>query len=137
MDYNFGEITANGVKFTPKDVNVKIDSLADENSGRTQDGVMHINWVWNKIRKLEIVLPPMEGDKLSKILSAVQGRVYYITYFDVLDNQWQTRRVYTSNTSADCYSGIYYCGLWQDAKFSAIEIAGENDDPGTRNTIEI
>lgn len=135
--YNYGKINANGVQFMPQELSIKIDSLADENSGRTQDGVMRINWIWNKIRKVEVKLPPMNGDELSRILSAVQGQVYNITYFDTLDNRWETRQVYTSNSSADCYSGIYYGGLWQNASFNAIEIAGENDAPYVANTIEL
>lgn len=134
--YNYGMIVANGVQFMPEELSIKIDSLADENSGRTQDGVMRINWIWNKIRKVEIKLPPMTGNELSRILSAVQGQVYNITYYDTLDNKWETRQVYTSNSSADCYSGIYYGGLWQDASFNAIEIAGENDAPYTPNIID-
>lgn len=135
--YNYGKINANGVQFMPQELSIKIDSLADENSGRTQDGVMRINWIWNKIRKVEVKLPPMNGEELSRILSAVQGQVYNITYYDTLDNRWETRQVYTSNSSADCYSGIYYGGLWQNASFNAIEIAGENDAPYVANTIEL
>ena len=85
--YNYGRINANGIEFMPQELSIKIDSLADENSGRTQDGVMRINWIWNKIRKVEIKLPPMNGEELSRILSAVQGQVYNITYFDTLDNR--------------------------------------------------
>lgn len=135
--YNYGEITANGVKFVPQELSIKIDSLADENSGRTQDGVMRINWIWNRIRKIEIKLPPMNSYALSRILNAVQGKVYEIKYFDTLDGGWETRTVYTSNSSADCYSGIYYGGLWQNASFSAIEIAGENRTPYVPNVIEL
>ena len=43
--YNYGRINANGIEFMPQELSIKIDSLADENSGRTQDGVMRINWI--------------------------------------------------------------------------------------------
>ena len=43
--YNYGEIRVNGIRFVPQELSIKIDSLADENSGRTQDGVMRINWI--------------------------------------------------------------------------------------------
>ena len=42
-NYNYGAIVANGVQFIPQELSLTIESLADENSGRTQDGVMHIN----------------------------------------------------------------------------------------------
>ena len=135
--YNYGEISVNGVKFVPQELSIKIDSLADENSGRTQDGVMRINWIWNRIRKLEIKLPPMNSYELSTIFSVVQGKVYDIKYFDPLYHSWITKKVYTSNSSIDCYSGIYYGGLWQNASFNAIEIAGENGTPYVPNVIEL
>lgn len=136
-NYNYGAIVANGVQFNPQELSLTIESLADENSGRTQDGVMHINWIWNKIRKIEIKLPPMTGSELSNIMGAVQGQVYDITYFDILDDKWETRKVYTSNSSFSCYSGVYYHGLWQDASFNAIEIAGELTAPYIPNIIEL
>ena len=135
-NYNYGAIIANGVQFNPQELSLTIESLADENSGRTQDGVMHINWIWNKIRKIEIKLPPMTGSELSNIMGAVQGQIYDITYFDTLDDKWETRKVYTSNSSFSCYSGVYYHGLWQDASFNAIEIAGELTAPYIPNVID-
>lgn len=113
------------LEISPKSLLTKYDSLASENSGRTLDGVMHIYWIFNKIRKLEIELRPCSAEYLAAIFSRVQGQEYDITYWDVLENAQKTIHVYTSNASTDMYSGVIRNGLYQGAKFNAIEIAGE------------
>lgn len=120
-------IINNDLEVSPKSLLCRYDSLASSNSGRTLDGVMHIYWVFNKIRKLEIQLAPASADYLALIFSRVQGQEYNITYWDILENQEKTIHVYTSNSEVDCYSGVVRNGLYQGAKFHAIEIAGENN----------
>jgi hypothetical protein len=115
------------LEVAPKSLLVHYDSLASSNSGRTLDGVMHIYWVFNKIRKLEIELRPSSPEEVAQIFSRVMGQFYNITYWDVLENQEKTIYVYTSNADADWYSGIVRNGLLQGIKFHAIELAGEND----------
>lgn len=134
--HNKGNFIINDeLEVSPKSLLCNYESLASDNSGRTLDGVMHIYWVFNRIRKLEIELAPSTPDYLAQIFSRVQGQEYYITYFDVLENQEKTIRVYTSNSSADCYNGIVRNGLWRGAKFNAIEIAGELNFTPTRRGV--
>ena len=133
---NKGNIIINDeIEISPKSLLCNFESLASDNSGRTLDGVMHIYWVFNRIRKLEIELAPTTPDVLSVIFSRVQGQEYDITYFDVLENQQKTIHVYTSNSSADCYNGIVKNGLYKGAKFNAIEIAGELNFNPTRQGV--
>ena len=127
-------IINNELEVSPKSLLCNFESLASENSGRTLDGVMHIYWVFNRIRKLEIELAPTTADVLAQIFSRVQGQEYNITYWDVLENAQKTIRVYTSNSSVDCYNGIIRNGLYRGAKFNAIEIAGELNTTPVPNT---
>lgn len=120
-----GNFIIDGVEFEPKSLKVGFESLASEDSGRTDDGTMHVNWILSRIRKIEIEMPPCSAAEANAILSRVQGRIYSITYFDPLANSELTKEVYTSNSAADCYSGIIRNGLWQGISFSAIERAGE------------
>lgn len=120
-----GTITINNTNFSIQSLKVNWESLQADDSGRTDDGVMHITWVKRKVRKLEISLPPCTSQKISQLFSLVQGQEYNITYFDPLENQTKTIKVYTSNSSADCYSGVLKGGIWQNAAFNAIELAGE------------
>lgn len=114
-------------EFAAKSIKVNFESLASDDSGRTNDGVMHIYWVLRKIRKIEIELPPTKDlGKLSTLFALVQGQEYNLTYWDPLDNAEKTIKVYTSTSSADMYNGILYNGMWQGVSFNAIELAGEN-----------
>lgn len=107
-----------------KDYSVQFDSLSDENSGRTADGVMHINWIWRIIRKVNVKMPPMSQSEISQIFSLVQGQEYNFTYLDPIKGE-HTIRCYTSNSSSDLISGVLYNGLWTGAAFNAIELEGE------------
>lgn len=121
-----GHFRVDGKEFVAKSINLKYESLADENSGRTDDGVMHIYWIFSRIRKIEITMPPCTVAESASILSLVQGKTYSLTYFDILSNTERTLQVYTSNSSGDIMSGVIMNGLVTGLKFNAIELAGEN-----------
>ena len=118
---------SNAIEFAPQSMKPSIDSLATEDSGRSDDGVMRIIYVLDRIRKLEITLRPDTTENISAILNKVIGRSYYITFWDIATNSELTRKCYTSNGSADWYSGVLYNGLLQNASFNAIELGGEKD----------
>lgn len=71
-------------------------------------------------------MPPCTYETIYQIINIVQGREYYIEYFDPAVGTWVSRRVYTSNAASDMYNGIVMNGLWQDFEFHAIELGGEN-----------
>ena len=113
-------------EFKAKSLKVGFESLNSEDSGRTDDGVMRLSWVFRRIRKVEIEMPPIASAEVAELLSLVQGQEYSLTYIDPLINAEKTINVYTSNSSADLYSGMILNGLWQGVAFNAIELAGEN-----------
>ena len=121
-----GHFKVNGTEYKAQSIKVNLESLASEDSGRTDDGVMHINWVLKKIRKVQIELPPSTADVFAPLLAAVQGQTYSLTYFDPLANAEKTITAYTSTSSSELYSGVLYNGLWQGTQFNAIELGGEN-----------
>ena len=121
-----GHFQVNGTEYLAKSIKVDLESLASEDSGRTDDGVMHINWILKKIRKVFIEMPPSTTADIAPLLSAVQGQTYSLTYFDPLDNAEKTITAYTSKGSSSLYSGVLYNGLWQGTQFNAIEVGGEN-----------
>lgn len=121
-----GHFKVNGKEYLAKSIKVNLESLASEDSGRTDDGVMRINWILKKIRKIEIEMPPSTTADIAPLLSAVQGQTYSLTYFDPMANAEKTITVYTSNSNSELYSGILFNGLWQGTQFNAIEVGGEN-----------
>lgn len=118
-------IKINGDPITSfQECTVQFDSLADGNSGRTDDGVMHINWIWRIIRKVNVKMPPMCQEEIGRVFALVQGQEYDLTYLDPIKGI-HTIHCYTSNSSAQCLSGVLYNGLWVGAAFNAIELEGE------------
>lgn len=116
-----------GTRITPQSLKPVLDSLADENSGRVESGVMKITWVRRQMRKWEIILPPMTSTQLASILSLVQGQEYWLTVYDVLLDKEIQLKVYTSKGNGDCYTGVLYNGLWRNFSFSAIS----TEEPAT------
>ena len=121
-----GHFQVNGTEYKAQSIKVNLESLASEDSGRTDNGVMHINWVLKKIRKVEIQVAPSTTANIAPLLSAVQGQTYSLTYFDPLANAEKTITAYTSTSSSELYSGVLYNGLWQGIQFNAIQVGGEN-----------
>lgn len=118
---NKGCVKIGATEICPQSLKIQYDSISAANSGRTDDGVMHITWVKRAIPKLEINMPPMTPTQLSALLTLVQGRTYNMTYFDVKTNAEVTAQFYTSNSSADLYSGILNSsGLYIGVSFNAI-----------------
>ena len=70
-----GYISVGGRSFAVQSLKVNLESLAAEDSGRTDDGVMHINWVLRRIRKVEVKLPPCDASTASSLLALVQGQI--------------------------------------------------------------
>lgn len=117
-------VRANGVdtEFCAQSIKPIFDSLADENSGRNQSGYMTIHYLRPKLRKWEITMPPMTSTEAYNLISKIQGQLYKIVIWDISTDSEQVVDVYTSNGSADMYSGVLYNGLWRGFKFSAIEM---------------
>lgn len=120
-----GTFMIGGHTFKAKTFKETFESLTGPGTGRTADGVLHIDWIYRRLRKLEIEMPPMSAKEASTLLSLVQGKEYDITYHDILENNVKGIRVYTGNSEGDCYNGIVRNGLWQGVAFHAIEIEGE------------
>lgn len=119
---NKGTIKIGSTEYTPKSLNCIYDSLASENSGRSDDGKMHIKWVRRYITKLEIVMPPMKAADVGALLAAVQGQTVSVQYYDLRTSAFRTVDMYCSTSNSDFYSGILYNGLVNGVSFNLIEI---------------
>ncbi len=102
------------------DAQVDLDSLVGEGSGRTDDGIMHIEWIRPEIRKVYIKYSALTDAEIADILSKVQGKEYTLTYKDPILGI-HTIDCYTSNSSALLYSAVLYNGLWRNVTFNCIE----------------
>lgn len=124
-----GHFKIGSTEYVAKSIKVDYESLASEESGRTDDGVMHIDMIKKKLRKVEIEMPPIkEADLATKSpLSLVQGQIYNMTFYDPLSHSEITVSMYTGNSKSDCYSGVLYNGLWQGIAFNAIDMGSGSE----------
>jgi hypothetical protein len=107
--------------YTPDvDTKVEIESLVGESSGRTDDGIMHIDWIRTQIRKVYIKYSAMTKEEMAFMLNLVQGKEYTLTYEDPILGV-NTINCYTSNSSAELYSAVLHNGLWRNVTFNCIE----------------
>lgn len=124
--YTYGNVVAGEVEFPLQKLVVEFESLAYPDSGRTDDGEMHVAFICERIRKLKCTLPPMTQSQVSKALDAVLGKKYFIDYVDPIHGL-HTIKVYTSAGSAELYNARLHGGLWTGITFNAIELMGDGD----------
>lgn len=122
--YTYGNVIAGEVEFPVQKMIVEFESLATPDSGRTDNGEMHVEFIRDRIRKIKCTLPPMSQEDVSRALNAVLGRKYYMDYIDPIEGL-HTVHVYTSAGSAELYNARIHGGLWTGITFNAIELLGD------------
>ena len=78
-------------------VTIQHENIAGSSSGRTEDGIIHIDWVRRDIRKIGIKWSVMSEDELNYIIDLMQGKEYQFTFPD--RGQLNTIDAYSSNCS--------------------------------------
>lgn len=117
-----GYFIINGVKYYPQAMTQEYESLATADSGRTDDGVMHIEYVKRRLHKLNIQMPPSEIATYTALMNAIQGNPSItVRFFDAMTNTEIQREMYCSNSSTDWYSGVIKGGLVKGWKFNLID----------------
>lgn len=80
-------VSADGSNWTPIYVpapNIRIEhtNVASADSGRTEDGVMHINWVRRDVRKVNLMYNAISGNEKAAMMALMQGKEFYFRYRD-------------------------------------------------------
>lgn len=105
----------------PSSLQWGLQTVSDENAGRTQDGKMHVNLITRK-RKLELVWNGVDFATASEILQAVNPETFSVTYLDALTNSRLTKTFYVGDRTAPVYS--YHDGYrwYSNVSFNIIEV---------------
>ena len=119
-----GKIKINNTEYDVKSCKVEIAGLEADDSGRTDDGVYHYNYIYNRGRKITIQLVPTTQETVAALLNAVAGKTYNLTYYDPIAGE-KTIQAHTKSTSGSLYSGVLLNGLWSGVSFKAEQIGGE------------
>lgn len=119
-----GKIKINNIEYDVKSCKVEIAGLEADDSGRTDDGVYHYNYIYNRGRNITIQLVPTTQETVAALLNAVAGKTYNLTYYDPIAGE-KTIQAHTKSTSGSLYSGVLLNGLWSGVSFKAQQIGGE------------
>ena len=77
-----------------------LQDVSASSAGRTEDGLMHKETVAKK-RKLQVSWKTKDTAVTAEILQAVTSSQYFnVRYFDMLNNQYETRTFYVGDRSA-------------------------------------
>lgn len=120
---DIGDFKINGQLYHAKQIKCGMKSLQSKNTGRTEDGVQHIEWIYHKLRTYVITMPPMQQSDVSQLLNSVHGE-YTLTINDPIKGE-SSYKCYTANSDSDLYSGVIKNGLWHNITFTAIQMDGE------------
>ena len=101
-------------------IRVEHTNLAGSSSGRTEDGVMHIDWVRRDIRKVNLQWKVLSGAELNYILGLMQGKEFTLTFKD--RGRVQTMQAYSSESSYTYYSAALGEDIYTDVSINAIEM---------------
>ena len=100
-------------------IQVSHSNLAGSSSGRTEDGVMHIDWVRRDIRKVCLQWKVLTASELDYILDLMQGKEFTLTFKD--RGKVQTMSAYSSESSYTYYSAALGEDIYTDVSINAIE----------------
>ena len=101
-------------------IKVEHTNLAGSSSGRTEDGIMHIDWVRRDIRKVYLQWKVLTASELNYILGLMQGKEFTLTFKDL--GQVQTMSAYSSESSYTYYSAALGEDIYTDVSINAIEM---------------
>jgi hypothetical protein len=98
-----------------------LQSVSDQNAGRTTDGKMHVNLITRK-RKLELQWNGVDFATASEILRAVNPETFNVTYLDALTNTRLTKEFYVGDRTAPVYSYTDGYRWYSNVSFNIIEV---------------
>lgn len=101
-------------------IQVQHSNLAGSSSGRTEDGVMHVDWIRRDIRKVNLRWNVLTASELDYILGLMQGQEFTLTFKD--RGRVQTMSAYSSESSYTYYSAALGEDLYTEVSINAIEM---------------
>lgn len=115
----------NGTPFYEPSTGIQIDheSIQSADSGRTEDGVMHIDWVRTNMVKVNMTWSHLTGQEVARLEQLMMGKEFTLTYFD--KGATHSAHVYVSKVTYKKVTDALYAnegGLYSDIAINAIEI---------------
>lgn len=98
---------------------VEHSNIAGSSTGRSEDGIMRIDWVRRDVRKVYYTLKVATGSEIKFLENLMQGKEFTFTFRD--KGTTQTMRGYASESSYDFYSYAIGDEIYQNFSINIIE----------------
>lgn len=100
---------------------VEHSNVVGSSSGRSEDGIMRIDWVRRDVRKVFLHYNAMSASELSTMLGLLQGQEFSFKFLD--KGSVQTMNAYCGECSYQFYtnSSLYNEAIYTDVEFHVIE----------------
>ena len=117
-----GEWMVNGTHLYIPSAGIKVEhtNLAGSSSGRTEDGVMHIDWIRRDIRKVNLQWKVLTASELDYVFGLMQGKEFTLTFKD--RGRVHTMNAYSAESSYVYYSAALGEDIYTDVSINAIEL---------------
>ena len=102
----------------------KVDhsNVVGSSSGRSEDGIMRIDWVRHNVRKVYLNYKAMSAHELSYMLGLMQGKEFTFKFKDM--GSTVTMNAYVGESKYQFYtdSSLYGEGIYVDVEINVIEM---------------
>lgn len=105
------------------DTQIDHESVQGKDTGRTEDGYMHIDWVRRDVVKVYLKWPYLTGAEVRYLRNLLHGKEFTLTYYDA--GQIKTAHVYCTKMTYMKVSDEQYStegGLYKDIQANCIEL---------------
>ena len=105
-----------------KDTTISHTNVTTSDSGRTQDGKMHITWVRTDVTTIALKYSYLTGAEAQSLRNLLQGKTFTFTYYD---NGVKTMNAYCGETSYTEHSYKLHAsegGIYKDFSANIIEL---------------
>lgn len=101
---------------------VEHSNVVGASSGRSEDGIMRIDWVRRDVRKVFLTYKAMSAHELSYMMSLLQGKEFSFTFLD--QGSVQTMNAYVGESNYQFYtnSSLYPESIYTDVEIHVIEL---------------
>lgn len=123
-------ISYNGSTWLPiyvpaPNITIEHTNVASADSGRTEDGTMHITWVRRDVRKVNLTYNAISGYEKAVMEALMQGKEFWFRYLDPhTDSVTYSNGAY-SFTAASVESFYGYTGESKYQEYSSVHRANE------------
>ena len=99
--------------------NTKVEhsNVTGASTGRSEDGIMRIDWVRRDVRKVFLKYSAMTASELSTLMNLMQGKEFVFTFRD--QGATKTMNAYVGESSYNLYS---YSSVFGDEIYTDVEI---------------